>query len=197
MITVPIPPWNSSGVVPPIYPGYPGNSPFRAPFQVSLLDFIQRFSNTQRRQKILKGLLEYRNNLHHAGLSKGFQWINGSFVENVEANKNRNPNDIDVVTFFELPPGETEVTLNTKSPHLFDNKQIKQQFLTDSYCFPLGNDKPISYFIKLSHYWYSMWAHQRDSFAWKGFLEIDLSREYDDESMKYLLNQTWTGVDHE
>ena len=197
MAMVTIPPWNIGGVLPPIYPGYPGESLFRAPFRVSLFDSIVHFSTSSRRQTILKGFLEYRNSLHKSGLSKGFQWINGSFVENVETNQNRDPNDIDVVTFFELPPGETEASLKTGFPHLFNHKHIKQQFLTDSYYLPLGSDKPTSYFIRQSNYWYSMWAHQRDSLIWKGFLEIDLSQDSDDESMKYLLNQTWTGVDHE
>ena len=190
MATVTIPPWNTGGVLPPIYPGYPGESLFRTPFQVSLSDLVIHFSITTRRQTILKGFLEYRNNLHKAGLSQGFQWINGSFVENVETNQNRAPNDIDVVTFFELPPGETEATLITKFPHLFNHKQIKQQFLTDSYYLPLGSDKPISYFIRQSNYWYSMWAHQRDSLTWKGFLEIDLSRDFDKDSMDFLQNQS-------
>jgi hypothetical protein len=186
MNTVSIPIWNSQGVLPPIYPGYPGNSEFRAPFQVSLLDFAQQFSMSPERIAILKGFLDFRKQLHAAGLARGFQWINGSFVENVELLRGRAPNDIDVVTFLELPQGETEETLEQNHSTLFDNVLVKQQFSTDSYFVFLRAGYPEKWIIDNSIYWYSMWAHRRDSLLWKGFLEIDLASVIDDESQSFL-----------
>ena len=136
---------------------------------------------------ILKGFLEYRSQLHAAGIAKGFQWINGSFVENVKLLRGREPDDIDVVTFLELPQGETEATCECKHPHLFDNEGIKQQFRTDSYYVFIGTCYPEKWTIENSIYWYSMWAHQRDSLTWKGFLEIDLASTIDEESQRFLI----------
>ncbi|WP_414651656.1 DUF6932 family protein [Hafnia paralvei] len=33
------------------------------------------------------------------GLAEGFQWVDGSFTENIELIERRTPNDVDVVTF--------------------------------------------------------------------------------------------------
>jgi len=194
MNVVPIPLWNSHGVLPPVYPGYPGNSDFRSPFKVSLRDFLQQFSITLERRAILKGFLDYRSQLRAAGFTEGFQWVNGSFVENVELLRGRAPNDIDVVTFLALPQGETEESLEKKHPHLFDDEGIKQRFHTDSYYFFSGADYSVKWIIDNTIYWYSMWAHQRDSLTWKGFLEIDLASTIDEELQKFLTMEDMEGV---
>ena len=46
----------------------------------------------------MAGFLSFRDALQATGLVKGFQWINGSFLENVEEVEERNPRDIDVVS---------------------------------------------------------------------------------------------------
>ena len=53
---------------------------------------------------ILDGFLRFRELLTQAGFVSGFQWVDGSFLENVEMLENRPPNDLDVVTFY-IPPG--------------------------------------------------------------------------------------------
>jgi hypothetical protein len=141
---------------------------------------------TRERCEILKGFLDFRSQLHAAGLTHGFQWINGSFVENVELLKGKAPNDIDVVTFLELPQGETEASLESKYPHLFDNGQVRQRFRTDTYYAFLGAGYPEKWTINTSIYWYSMWAHRRDSLTWKGFLEVDLASVIDEASQTFL-----------
>lgn len=56
------------------------------------------------RRELLKGLLEFRSELHRIGLVDGIQWLDGSFIENVEEIEGRHPKDIDVVTFlFKFP----------------------------------------------------------------------------------------------
>lgn len=45
------------------------------------------------------GLLDLRAELTLAGKSDGFQWVDGSFTEDVEVQQGRTPNDVDVVTF--------------------------------------------------------------------------------------------------
>lgn len=95
-----IPNWNISGLIPPIRPGQPGHSPERSPYRIGLMDIVNKFSETPERRNILSGLLRYRQALHDLGMINGFQWLDGSFMENVETTQSRHPNDIDVVTFF-------------------------------------------------------------------------------------------------
>ena len=79
-----IPNWNAHGVLPPIAPGVAGNSANRSPYRVELTEFVSRFSDSDKRIAILNGFLRFRGELHKLGLVSGFQWIDGSFLENIE-----------------------------------------------------------------------------------------------------------------
>ena len=46
----------------------------------------------------MAGFLDFRALLHSLGINTGFQWLDGSFMENVELLEQRAPKDIDVVT---------------------------------------------------------------------------------------------------
>lgn len=102
MTTVAIPQWNTLGLLPPIDPVNP-TSAERSPYPVALLDVILRFATSPERCKVLKGFLDYRAALHGMGLVNGFQWLDGSFTEQVETLERRSPRDIDVVTFVYTP----------------------------------------------------------------------------------------------
>lgn len=78
-----IPAWNMAGVIPPIRPGQPGESLDRSPYIASLTTVVDRFALSPERLKILNGLLNYRSALHALGLTNGFQWLDGSFMENI------------------------------------------------------------------------------------------------------------------
>src|SRR5690606_3212200 len=96
-----------TGVLPPVNPDNP-TGPDRSPYQVSLVDLVLRFGTSPKRREILDGLLRFREQLHNLGLVTGFQWLDGSFLEEVELLEQRPPHDIDVVTFVE-PPAEFAV----------------------------------------------------------------------------------------
>lgn len=110
MSTVAIPAWTANGVLPPINV-LQRESVDRSPYAVSLLDYVLRFSSTPERQAIMGQFLRYRAALHSEGLVQGFQWLDGSFMENVEVTEGRAPNDLDVVTFYRLPPGTSQQRL--------------------------------------------------------------------------------------
>ncbi len=112
MNTVALPSWNSLGLIPPIDEQQPASIE-RSPYTVLLTDFVLRFGQTQPRRMVLDGFLKYRAALHAAGLVSGFQWVDGSFLENVEAIETRAPNDIDVVTFFDLPAGKSQMDISS------------------------------------------------------------------------------------
>lgn len=171
--TAPIPDWNSYGVIPPINPANPV-SVERSPYIVSLFDLLGRFGNTEPRREILSGLLDFRAELHRAGLTQGFQWIDGSFVEDVESVRNRPPKDIDVVTFFYIPDGQTQESLGAAAPHIFDPRAMNARFGVDAYIVPLNQTDPET-LVNLSAYWYGVWSHRREDMLWKGFVQVDLN----------------------
>ncbi len=175
--TVAIPAWNSAGVLPPIRPGAPGHSPDRSPYLVDLATVFDRFATSPERMAILEGLLRFRAELHDAGIVSGFQWLDGSFLEQVETLEGRAPKDMDVVTFFNPPPGQDQHSLIHHHGSLFDQKHIKESHAMDAYFVVLG--QPLEQWqVKNITYWYSMWSHRRDG-LWKGFVQVDLDPSQD------------------
>jgi hypothetical protein len=171
-----IPGWNSQGVLPPVDPSNPVSRD-RSPYVVSVDDFVLRFGTSLERLNILDGLLSFRSALHVAGLISGFQWLDGSFLESIESLESRPPHDIDVVTFYNLPPSHTQRTLLSGHPQLFDRDFIKNSYHVDAYFIDLMSNIPEE-LISNSAYWYSIWSHRRNS-LWKGYLQIDLSQTDD------------------
>lgn len=177
-----IPDFDSHGVLPPIRPGETGASMERAPCSTSLLETCQRFGDTPARREILRGLLELRNTLHEAGITEGFQWLDGSFTEDVESLRERAPEDIDVVTFCALGDSERQTLLMKKFPDLFSPRRAKSRYLVDHYLVQtdLSDEKASERLVKWTAYWYSMWSHQRDTDRWKGFISVPLQSNDDD-----------------
>lgn len=180
-----IPDWDQKGLIPASNWYYP-TSEERSPYSVPLPAIVNRFGNTAERRLLMKGLLDFRARLHHAGMTQGFQWINGSFVENIEERENRSPNDIDLVTFFYIPNGYTQQYLYDSSPDIFENDIAKDQYHVDSYFVPL-NEATAEEIVKESIYWYSIWSHTRDN-RWKGYLQVDLAPHHDDLARAELEN---------
>ncbi len=172
---IPIPNWDVSGVLPASYEGEPAS-----PYAVSLLDIVQRFSVSEERRRLLMGLLNFRAELHSAGLEQGFQWVDGSFVEHIEEIDDRSPRDIDVVTFFYIPNNHTQETIVRQFPNIFNHTGIKDTHKIDSYFVPLNQISPEN-LISLSMYWNSLWSHNRDNY-WKGYLQVGLGRHEDSEA---------------
>ncbi|WP_374234615.1 MULTISPECIES: DUF6932 family protein [unclassified Thiocapsa] len=171
-----IPGWTSSGVLPSINPASP-TSMDRSPYQVGIFDFALRFGTSSDRNRILLGLLEYRQVLRELGIARGFQWVDGSFLEDVERLEGRAPNDLDVVTFAHLPSGITQRDLIARRPNLFDRNRCKQDYRVDGFLVQL-NGAPPEYLVERSRYWYSLWSHRRSG-VWKGYIELSLDADDD------------------
>jgi len=185
MYSDPIPEWNAQGVISPIDVTDP-TSTFRSPYWVKLTDLPLRFSQSDERREILSGLLKYRSELHKLNIRAGFQWLDGSFMENIEILESRPPGDIDVVTFYRLPEGETQRTLLDKNPDLFDSQKAeerKARYHVDAYLVSLNSEG--ERLVSRSAYWYSVWAHRRSA-LWKGFLQIDLAQTDDKDALSLL-----------
>lgn len=183
-----IPAQNESGVLPPFIGDNPAVQASMAPYRVTLLELINRFATTQERIAILTGFLAYRDELRTLGFFNGFQWIDGSFLENVEATLGRPPADIDIVTFAYRPAG-CEVEANWRGliqarSDVFDPDESKSRYFCDAYFVDLSLENP-RYLINQTKYWFGLFSHQRDTFLWKGILEIPLTN--DDSEVSALL----------
>lgn len=170
-----IPDWDAEGIIPPRDHECPASRE-RSPYRASLIDLVRRFGNTHSRRNLLSGLLDFRAELHRAGLTRGFQWIDGSFVEDVEKTRKRPPCDIDVVTFYYIPDEQTEASLKEKFPTLFNRAAVKEQYGIDSY--PISLKQPaledtLEKIVERVTYWYSVWSHTCDM-QWKGYVQVDL-----------------------
>lgn len=179
--------WNIHGVIPPVVGN--GASTDRSPYSMPMLEFIQMFATSIERIKILNGLLNYRAKLYEIGINKGFQWVNGSFTENVEVLRDRPPNDIDVVSFCDFTSVANDPL--TKNQCIFDNTQAKQQYNVDGYFVDLN--QTLGQAVERATYWYSMWSHQRQTEIWKGFFSIALG---DDVTALQHLQQVHNELSH-
>ena len=181
-----IPELNQSGVLPPFIPEQsPSGRAGMAPYRCSISEFIVRYAQSNERIDILKGLLAYRNKLKRIGITDGFQWIDGSFVENVEANLGRPPNDIDIVTFA-FRPSESDAKwkkLVSENTDLFTPDKSKKKYFCDAYFVDLSTH-PI-HIVNNTKYWFGLFSHQRESYLWKGMIEISIISN-DDEAIKIL-----------
>lgn len=175
MSAISIPKWTAAGVLPPVDPADPV-SPVRSPYRVSLTDFVLRFGTSDERCVVLTGFLKYRDELVKLGVTRGFQWVDGSFLEEVEVLEKRPPNDVDVVTFYHLPTGKNQADLLAANPDLFDPAKVKNNFRADAYTQEMGASPEA--LIASTAYWYSVWSHRRNQ-LWKGFVEIDLNPTMD------------------
>lgn len=176
--------FNMAGVIPPIDQQYP-TSDHRSPYLLKVVDFIKLFSFTKERIEILNGLLNYRAELYKVGVISGFQWLDGSFATDIENLEQRPPNDIDVVTFFDLPGEESQKSFFPKIRSLIDPLQTKSMFKVDAYSVVLGSTLTPPLIQKMT-YWYSMWSHRKSDNMWKGFIKLDLSPSEDEEAIKLL-----------
>lgn len=182
-----VPGHNGEGLIPP-YEGTDATSRAnRSPYRTAWAEVISRFATSETRTKILLGLVDYRDALRSKGVIDGFQWLTGSFVEQLS----REPNDVDVVTFFHVPAGFN----NSAARDLFDSKQMKLAYSCDAYPVVLsyppaaGVPAPTVAASVVDHtaYWYGLFSHRRGTHAWKGFVQLALTPQADDAAARVTL----------
>ena len=179
-----IPAFNLSGVLPPFLGPNPTGRIEMSPYVVSMVEVVKHFATSHERIHILIGLLDFRAALRTIGIVDGFQWLDGSFTEQVEVLERRTPRDIDVVSFVRAP-----AAFNPTPEQLaaLDHDHVKQTFLVDSYLVEMDQlERPN--LIRKAAYWYSMWSHRRNQ-AWKGYLEVDLDPWFDQQALDWLDQQ--------
>ena len=182
-----IPDWTSKAVIPMVRPVRPEERAFpenRSPFETTMTHVVERFAFTPHRAGLIHNLINYRNALYDAGITEGFQWINGSFVEHVEnrprKGKPPRPNDIDIVTFYHLPGEQTPETED-----LFRPSTTRQRFNIDAYGIPLGVEFTADE-VDAVAYWYGMWSVRKDDHEPKGFVQVHLDPQTDPDALRAL-----------
>jgi len=173
----PIPNYDHNLVLPP-HLGDPRNPSDLSPFPCSTIDLVDRFSTSKQRIEILKGLISFRERLHTLGLMQGFQWLDGSFLEDIESREKRDPKDLDVVTVYWGYDSIFQNALCTSLPEFKDPNLAKVNYLLDHYPFDAGFT-PIST-VENSRYWIQLFSHNRNS-VWKGMLQVELNTPSDDQ----------------
>lgn len=168
-----IPSMSTSMVLPPYVGDEPGDPAMMSPYQASMVDVVQRFGFSNERIDILRGLLSYRQKLRELGLDDGHQWLDGSFVEDVETIRRRPPKDVDIVTFASLQGTQQEkLALIQANLNVFVSELAKQEFRCDAYFVDL-TVKPLL-LVDSTRYWFGLFSHQRETSLWKGMLQVPI-----------------------
>jgi hypothetical protein len=182
-----IPSMNASSVLPPFLGEEPGVRAQMSPYEVNMGEVIQRFAVSRERIAILRGLLSYRRDMRAIGITDGYQWLDGSFVEDVEATRNRPPADVDLVTFARVPGDNpaAKVAVAMANENLFSPISAKRIYQCDAYFVDLGKRPEL--LVDDTRYWFGLFSHQRETSLWKGMLKVPM--QSDDDVALAMLDQ--------
>jgi hypothetical protein len=168
---VTIPAFTAAGVLPP-FTGAPAASISRSPYVVGLSSVIDRFGISKIRCDILEGWLRHRAALHKLGINVGYQWIAGSFCEELT----REPGDVDTLTFFQLPAGMDTTAFNSlvkANLNVFHPIETQKHFRCDAFFVRLQTLDAAK--VETVNYWFGLFSHRRNDLTWKGILQVGLS----------------------
>lgn len=169
-----IPSFTLSGVLPPFVGKNPAHRPQCSPYAATMSELVSRFASSTERVALLRGLLDLRERMSSLGITAGFQWIDGSFVEDIEMTRGRSPADIDVVTVAHRPesdPGKWRQIVFANQP-LFDPAISKSTYGCDAYFIDLAKRPDLV--VADSIYFFSLFSHQRVNSTWKGMILVPL-----------------------
>ena len=179
-----IPQLTIAGILPPFKGSGPGDAfDLMSPYEVGPVDVLQRFGTTDERKAILRNWLDHRTVLRGLGIDQGFQWLDGSFVEE------KDPHDLDLVTFFHRPASVQDAAgwraLWFGSPTVFSRPEAKRTYNLDTFFLDLDGDPED--LVSTARYFLQLFSHQRDSFLWKGMLQVRLEDTGEDALAMTLL----------
>jgi hypothetical protein len=172
----PIPNFDHNCVLPP-HLGDPVDSRQLSPYPCTTVDLCQKFGTTAERRSILGRLLDFRERLRVEGLTNGFQWLDGSFLENVEVERSRPPKDLDVVTVYWGYDRTFQIGLFARFREFSSPRLSKSAYSLDHYNFDAGFDPIVT--LEQTRYWILLFSHNRQG-VWKGMLRIELNTPAED-----------------
>jgi len=178
-----IPAFDTNNVLPP-HTGDPRRLDQLSPYPCTTAELCQKFATSPERIAILGGFLRFRALLVQAGFVTGFQWLDGSFLEAIEAEENRPPKDLDLVTFYIPPNPAFNTTVAAAFPIFRSRSQIKTDFHLDHFLFDIAHHPVLT--VEWTRYWTGLFSHRRDG-VWKGMLRVDLNTPVEDTNARALL----------
>jgi hypothetical protein len=181
---MPIPNFDHNNVLPP-HLGDPTLSVHLSPYHCTIIELCHKFCTSPYRIQILRNLVLFRQKITTLGVIFGFQWLDGSFVENIEASQARHPNDLDIVTFYGGLSIPEQRTIGINLPEFFSPVIAKSNFLLDHYAFDYGFKPEIT--VEMTRYWVQLFTHNRLG-VWKGILRLPLNTPIDDQHALDFLN---------
>ena len=186
-----IPSFDARGLLPPFL-GLDETTPARSPYDAMMSELVAALGTTPERQNLLYGLIEYRALLRNFGYIDATQFIDGSFVENVEGREGRAPGDIDVFTFAALPVqyhGNPALWASAGFPQwqseIVNQTLNKQRYQLDTYGAIVSHGGLMG-MMNATIYWYSLFSHKRVTHDWKGFVRIPLN-PLDDQAARQMI----------
>lgn len=184
LIMCPIPDFSHNNVLPP-HLGNPTDFLHVSPYPCTILELCQKFATSRPRINILIGFISFRARLTNLGIIDGFQWLDGSFMENIEVSENRPPNDLDLVTFYDGRTAPPEATLLANFPEFSNSTLSKQTYHLDHYPVDFCFNPEVT--VELTRYWIQLFTHNRNG-IWKGILRLPLNTANDDSAALTYLN---------
>lgn len=175
---MPIPSFTIDGVLPPyVGPNGPGGAAEdMSPYVATAFEVVTTLASSPGRRNILSGWLNHRADLRAIGFERGFQWLDGSFVEDKE------PRDLDVVSFLYRPQGiqtpQQLAMVMQANGALFMRNLVKAQYRLDA--FPIDLDGSPEALVSSARYFLGLFSHRRSDDLWKGMLQVRMEDAADD-----------------
>ena len=180
---MPIPDFNYNNVIPP-HKGNPTDISHLSPYHCTILELCHKFATSADIIEILKGLVHFRLKLNANGILYGFQWLDGSFLENIEKIESRSPRDLDIVTFYGGLSEQEQVIIHQNFPEFIFSRKSKENFKLDHYPVDYTFNPEVT--VERTRYWIQLFTHNRNG-VWKGMLRLSLNTPIDDQhAIEYL-----------
>lgn len=179
---MPIPAFNYNHVLPP-HLGNPTLPDHLSPYECTIIEFCQHFATNPIRVNILKNYLRFRERMNHIGIINGFQWLDGSFTENIEVSEKRPPGDLDVVTFY---GGVDPSALVKVFPEFASPMVSKATYQLDHYPVDFMYDPYVT--VEYTRYWIQLFTHKKGTGLWKGILKLPINTPVEDQDALNYLN---------
>lgn len=158
-----------------------------SPYLCSTLELCQTFGTSKERVLILRGLLEFRQRMTNFGITQGFQWLDGSFTENIEKSEKRPPNDLDLVTFFGGLTIDAQKDIKVNFIEFTNATVAKGNYKLDHYPVDYSYSPDVT--VEMTRYWIQLFTHNRLG-VWKGILRLELNTTDTDKLALEYLNAT-------
>lgn len=182
---MPIPAFDHNLVLPP-HLGDPRDPGQLSPYPCTTLELSQRFGATPERKAILGRFLDFRERLRNEGLLNGYQWLDGSFCEDIETQESRPPGDLDVITTFWGYDLGFLSKVAKSFPEFWDRSLAKAAYSLDHFPFDAGYSPELT--VEQTRYWILLFSHNRIG-VWKGMLKLDISTPADDTAARQELTK--------